>query len=25
LIATNKDRFLIIKENRLTDYLAEIA
>jgi hypothetical protein len=25
LIETNKDRFLIIKENRLTDYLAEIA
>jgi CRP/FNR family cyclic AMP-dependent transcriptional regulator len=25
LIETNKDRFLIIKENKLTDYLAQIA
>ena len=25
LIDTNKDRFLIIKENKLTAYLAEIA
>jgi CRP/FNR family cyclic AMP-dependent transcriptional regulator len=25
LIETNRDRFLIIKENRLTDYLAQIA
>jgi hypothetical protein len=25
LIETNRDRFLIIKENKLTDYLAQIA
>ncbi len=25
LIETNRDRFLVIKENRLTDYLAQIA
>jgi CRP-like cAMP-binding protein len=25
LIETNKDRFLVIKENKLTDYLAQIA
>jgi hypothetical protein len=25
LIETNKDRFLIIKEKKLTDYLAQIA
>jgi CRP-like cAMP-binding protein len=25
LIETNSDRFLIIKENKLTDYLAQIA
>jgi hypothetical protein len=25
LIETNSDRFLVIKENKLTDYLAQIA
>jgi len=25
LIETNRDHFLIIKENKLTDYLAQIA
>jgi hypothetical protein len=25
LLETNRDRFLIIKENKLTDYLAQIA
>ena len=25
LIETNRDRFLVIKENKLTDYLAQIA